>query len=479
MTFSKQRKRAWKNDGSLGQKLEKSRKLVLSQELRDSVELLSLSQEALLKRIRRESIENPLLEINENDTDTLEGSIDQNSSLDSSKGEQDFESRFGDSDSKHQFLQNTIPTPESLGESLIWQLRLLDIEPKEKETGIILISDINEMGFLVHSIDELFTPREREDAKRALERIYTLEPIGCGARNSTESLLIQSRILFPEDKAVHLLLSQFYKDFQKLNFALLERSAGLSREEVFRCFHKIRGLEPYPGRLHSSTSPRYVIPDFTVREKEGKLLLTVNDEWLPEMILSEPSFVLQKEIKLGSKDDKYIKEKMNSARMFIRNIQRRRQTLILVAQEILSLQSSFFLKGPDNLHPLVLRDVAEKTGFHESTISRSVSNKYIQTRWGCFELKYFFSGEVKTTTLPSVQGIFTKKSVSVQNVQNEIQQMIQKENPTHPLSDQDISDLLAKNGRKVARRTVAKYRNILSILSVSQRRRLAKLRCIP
>ncbi len=464
---------------TLGQKLEKSRKLVLSQNLRDSVELLSLSQEALSKRIRRESIENPLLEINENDTDPLEGLVDRRSSLDSSKGEQDSESRFGVSDSKHQFLQNTITTPESLGESLIWQLRLLDIESKEKETGIILISDINEMGFLVHSVDELFMPREREEAKQVLERIYTLEPIGCGAQNSTESLLIQAKILFPEDKIVHLLLSQFYKDFQKLDFEQLEESVGLNREEIYRCFHKIRSLEPYPGRLYSSISPRYVIPDFTVREKEGKLLLTVNDEWIPEMILSEPSFVLQKEMKLGRKDDQYIKEKMDSARMFIRNIQRRRQTLVLVTQEILSLQRSFFLKGPGNLHPLVLREVAEKTGLHESTVSRSVSNKYIQTRWGCFELKYFFSGKVKTTTLSSVQGIFAKKDVSVQNVHSEIQQMIQKENPAHPLSDQDISNLLAKNGRKIARRTVAKYRNILSIPSVSQRRRLAKLRCIP
>ncbi|HDL98368.1 MAG TPA: RNA polymerase sigma-54 factor, partial [Desulfobacteraceae bacterium] len=246
------------------------------------------------------------------------------------------------------------------------------------------------------------------------------------------------------------------------NFNLLARKTGAPARHVVTAVEVIAGLTPYPANEFTNEQTYYIVPDVYVFKVENEFVIQLNDEGLPNLQLSEEYLALLKTKKLNSESRGYIREKRRSAQWFINSIQQRQRTIYKVMKSLLKFQREFFEYGPGHLKPLILREVAEDISMHESTISRVTSNKYAHTPQGIYELKYFFS-----TALTTIDG----DVVSAENIKNRIRQLVENENPAKPLSDNTISELLVKENIKVARRTVAKYREQIGILPVKFRRK--------
>jgi RNA polymerase sigma-54 factor len=307
-----------------------------------------------------------------------------------------------------------------------------------------------------------------EIARKALSRIYELDPVGCGARDVQESLYIQARLLQPEYEIAHRLLETYFEEIEKLDYKKIEKATSYSSAEIDAAIQFIRSLEPFPGTMHAPAQPEYVLPDLVVLDLGGDLEIVINDEWIPSLRVNDEYKQILKEGQIGNEMDReYLQTRLNSAQWLIKSISQRRHTLLKVMQAILEFQSEFFKKGHGYLKPLTLKDVAEKVELHESTVSRITTNKYVQTRWGFFELKYFFSSSLK-----SVGG---GDGQSARNIQDRVKKIIDEEDPNNPLSDQEIVDLIRKEGVEIARRTVAKYRKILKILPADRRKKLKGL----
>ncbi len=467
---------------------KQSQKLVITQDLRQSIELLQLSNLELSGRIQKELLENPLLEdTSENETapELAEPGPDKSEKFQHTEKEEgdsswtdisDYRTLSAPVDSekterKHQFLENGISSSESLADHLLWQLRLSLLAPAEITAGEMIISAIDEKGFLTEDLETLLSgtgiPLER--AQIALRQIQEFDPVGCGARGVQETLLVQSRILHPENQVLALLMRDYFTDIEKLDYRKIEKQSGLSREEIEAAIQIIRTLEPYPGTLHSTRPPEYVVPDLIVLESDGELRIIINDDWLPNLRVNENYKSMAGGKTASPADRDYVQSKLNSALWLIKSVKQRRQTLYRVMQSILEFQGDFFREGHGHLQPLTLRDVAEKVELHESTVSRITTNKYVQTRWGVFELKYFFSSALKSSRGGDDR-------TSAKNIQDRIRQIVAQENAENPLSDQDIMEIIQREGVKIARRTVAKYRKILKILPADRRRKLNHLK---
>lgn len=463
---------------------KQTQRLIITQELRQSIELLPLSNQELGEKIQQELIENPLLEIKE-DTESSEGEDyagrreektqenDDTGSAEEWSYESDYTSQAVNrekSERKQQFMENTLSSPEGLSDHLLWQLRFSDLSPREMEAGEILISSIDNRGFLTQDLTELMqnSSCSPDEARRALECIHQMDPIGCGARNVTETLFVQARILRPDDIHTQEILKQHMDELQWLDYKKIEKKTGLTLDEIEEAIKFIRTLDPFPGLVYSSRVPDYIIPDIVVRERDGNLEVFVNDEWLPELTINEEYHgLLNERRRTGDEDREYLQTRLHSAQNLIRSIKQRKQTLLRVTSAILDFQRDFFKSGPGNLKPLTLREVAETVDLHESTVSRITTNKYVQTRWGVLELKFFFSGSLK--------GRDGKPEQSSHNIQERIREMIRAEDTKKPLSDQQIAEIMKQQGVDIARRTVAKYRNVLKIPPADKRQKIGKL----
>ena len=467
---------------------KQSQKLVITQDLRQSIELLQLSNLELSGRIQKELLENPLLEDNgDNDTapELAEVAPDKSENIQRTEKEE-FDSSWTDSsdyrsmsspgdsektERKHQFLENGVSSSQSLADHLQWQLRLSSLSEAEMQAGEFIISAIDEKGFLSENLEDLVRDSELsiEQAEKALHQIHEFDPVGCGARGVQETLLIQAFILHPEDEILHNLIRDHFADIEKLEYRKIEKQTGLAREEIEGAIQTIRTLEPYPGTLHSTRQPDYVVPDLIVLESDGEMRVIINDDWLPNLRVNEDYRRMAGGKTASATDRDYVQTKLNSALWLIKSVKQRRQTLYRVMEAILAFQEAFFREGHGHLKPLTLRDVAEKVELHESTVSRITTNKYVQTRWGVFELKYFFSSALKSTGAG-------EENTSARNIQDRIRQIVADEDPDSPHSDQDIMEIIQGEGVKIARRTVAKYRKILKILPADRRRKLNQLK---
>lgn len=473
---------------------KQTQRLVITQDLRQSIELLPLSNLELSEKIEQELLENPMLESasdsgdpagddpiagedapqNENTTsaqDTRAERGETEADLEwwrESSGSADSAER---SDRKQQFLENTLTSAESLGDHLIQQLRLTDVTEEELAVGEIIISAIDNHGFLIEKLEDLFdTPEAVEQARDVLDQIQNLDPIGCGARDIPETLLLQASILRPGDSVTQLILRDHFVDLEKLNYKRIEKESGFSREEIEDALKFIRTLEPYPGTLYSARRPDYVVPDIIVMEVGGKLEVLINDEWMPRLSINQDySELIKGESNVPDADREFLQQRLNSAVWLLKSIRQRRQTLYRVTRCIADLQEDFFRLGPGHLKPLTLREVAELVELHESTVSRITTNKYAQTRWGVHELKYFFSSSVGST-----EG--SEDRHSARTIQERIRNLVDGEDPDAPLSDQAIVSALESEGVQIARRTVAKYRGVLNILPADRRKKLKKLK---
>ena len=356
---------------------------------------------------------------------------------------------------------------ESLRDHLLWQLELEDFDDREKLVGEALIDAINDDGYLAADFDDIRqatrggNPPDDDEIERVLGKVQRLDPVGIGARDLAECITLQLGQLDPSTPglALAMRLANDHLDLiANQEYGELRRSQRASEEEIDTALALVRSCNPKPGLAVSPAAPEYVVPDVFVRKVDGRWQVEISSSGIPRLAVNQKYAEL---LRGGNGEHSVLRSQLQEARWLVRSLEIRNETLMKVATCIVSRQRDFLEKGEEAMKPLVLRDVAESIGMHESTISRVTTNKYMHTPRGVFEFKYFFSSHLST-----VDG----EDQSSTAVRAKIRKLIAAENPAKPLSDSKIAKLLADEGINVARRTVAKYRESMKISSSSERR---------
>ena len=445
--------------------LIQEQKMKLSPQMFQSIQLMALPVQDLKFRIQEEVDRNPALEIKDQ---KKEISLDEVSSVrreeydyfENSSDPGFFSSASSDSDSKRMFIEGVLSREESLQEHLLSQLSIQPVREEIFRAGELLIQNLDENGFFIEKPESLDKRISAEILKEAIDLINRFDPTGTCTSGYKESLIVQARLSEEAPDYTVEILENFLELLEKGRFKEIAKSLKIRENNVIEALDFIKTLNPFPGRQFASEETRYVIPDLLIKVSEGELVIKLNEEEIPVLGIS-PSFEdLSSEDLSGDKSaKKFVNSSIKDARWFIQTIGLRNQTLLKTATAIAFFQKNFFLKGPRFLHPLTLKDIAEEVGVHETTISRISNSKYIQTDWGIFPLKYFFSTALARTDS-------AESSVSRESVKFMLKEIIETEGRNRHLSDQKLADYLKeKNGIKIARRTVAKYRKELDIAS--------------
>lgn len=483
------------------QQLRLSQQLVMTPQLQQAIKLLQMSRMELTELVREEMLENPVLEDSleggdtrevraeaEADRTTIDKQVAKDEQVVSEQVEEaagkteeiDWErylenhslqaplpSFRGGSDEELPGYDQTLTRGDDLVDHLAWQLRMGDFVEDEQKFGALVLGNLNEQGYLkVEGIAlEDIVPRlaveaglHPEDAEEVLRMIQNFDPIGVGSRDLRECLHVQA-VHFDFDELVLKIIDEHLHDLEKRNFQGIAKTLKVAVEEVYDVAQIIAELEPRPGRNHVAEQPVYITPDVYVHKVGDEYFVVANDDGMPKLKISG---FYRAAMADDPKAKEYIKGKLRSAQWLIRSIDQRRKTIVKVTECIVEKQREFFDKGIDHLKPMILRDVAETVGMHESTISRVTSNKYVHTPRGLLELKYFFNSAIRRDN----QG-----DIASESVKQAIKKIISDEPPKSPFSDQAIVEILAKRDIKIARRTVAKYREMLGILSSSKRKK--------
>ncbi|MDR1239424.1 MAG: RNA polymerase factor sigma-54 [Treponema sp.] len=440
-------------------------RLRMSPQIYQSIKLLELPVVDLREKIEEEIERNPALEVLE-DHSTV--SLDE--AVKPAKEEDDyfepvsdpgFVRRGGDeaSDEQRRFIEGALSRPETLQEHLLWQLHLEPVDDALRLISETLIQNLDEDGFHKEPVDLLF--RELPGGSPAPLRIaegmrlvQSLDPAGTCTANYRESLNVQIGLLPDAPEGIEGALDHL-ELLERGRFAEAARRMGRTEGEARLFFDRIRELSPFPGRSFAPAEVRFVVPDIQVVKKEGDFVIRLNDEEIPVLGLN-PFFmkIAEGPKRGGGVARDFVRENIREARWFIQSVNQRNHTLLRVARAIVEFQRSFFMKGPRALTPLTLRDIAKELGVHETTVSRIANGKYMQTEWGIFEIRYFFSNSISGTG--SAGSRFSKAGVK-----ELIRELIAAEG--RHCSDQQIAGLLAARGVSLARRTVAKYRRELDL----------------
>jgi RNA polymerase sigma-54 factor len=492
--------------------LRQVQKLKMTPQLYQAVRLMALPLQDLKTTIEEELEKNPALQVEE-DRSTV--SLDSMPARESSDGEGDWFDHSSDtgysradgeaaSDARRQFIEGALSQPESLQDHLLAQLALQPIPEEWVRIGELLIRNLDENGFHQEPIDVLLSEEDPKVAVRVISLIQEFDPAGTCVKDVKESLLVQIRLRTDAHPRAAELVEGWLEPLEKQRFRDIEKGMRISEAVLKEIVAFIRTLDPLPGRNFSREVARYVVPDVQVVMKDGEFVILLNDEMIPVLGIN-PLFAEMSQRKgaaaagqaagqaagktAGQKDPKarqFVTQSLQDARWFIRTIGQRNETLLKVCRAIVEYQREFFLKGPKFMRPLTLKDVAGEIGVHEATVSRITSAKYIQTEWGIFPLKHFFSNSVPTTG--TAESRFSKEGVK-EIIREIIEQEQAREAHKQPgarggaargessgsgergLSDQKIVEILASKGVSLARRTVAKYRGELAIESSYQRRR--------
>ncbi|WGL17978.1 RNA polymerase factor sigma-54 [Microbulbifer bruguierae] len=364
-------------------------------------------------------------------------------------------------------LEQRNAASESLQDSLLWQLNLTPLTAEDKHIGEALVDAIAPNGFLVAELEEIAVAIgvDVDEVQAVLKTIQQFEPVGCGARDLRESLMLQLRQL-PEQTPwlpqALIVVGQHLDLLGKRDFRQLSRRTRLSEAQLGEVMRLIQTLTPYPGEAFGGEEPQYVVPDVIVSRKQQRWVVELNPETTPKLRINDAYASLIKRAD-NSTENNYLRDNLQEARWFLKSLQSRHETLLKVATCIVEKQQGFFEQGPEAMKPMVLANIAETIGMHESTISRVTTQKYMLTPRGVFELKYFFSSHVSTDS---------GEDASSTAIRALIRKLIDGEQPRKPLSDNKITQELDAQGIKVARRTVAKYRESMGIPSSSERKRL-------
>lgn len=475
------------------QELKQSQKLVMTQQLRQAIKLLQLNRLELTNALQEEMVQNPMLEeavsVQENVNNpealsaeeiqkTVELAPDSKVSGDDPKtvAEVNWEEYSNNFDSDFSFSKEA-PSPDipsqfdfisaapGLLSFLEWQLSHIQLDTTDQTLAEFILGNLNGHGFFEASLEDIsvHTGCSREEAQGMLRLVQSLDPPGVAARNLRESLLLQLERKGLEEDLAYLLVDEHLDALQTHNFTKIAAKINYTAREVRNAFGVISSLVPYPGNEYSNEQINYVVPDVYLYNLDSEFIIQLNNEGLPQLEISTAyQNIIKDKDKKGSDSKAYLTEQRRHAQNFINSVHYRQNSIYKVMKSLLKFQQDFFEKGPGYLKPLVLNDVAQDIGLHESTVSRITSNKYVHTPQGLYELKYFFSSAVSTTD---------GKLVASEAIKNRMRQLIQQEDSNKPLSDNSLSELLKKEGVKIARRTVAKYRDQMKILPVKHRRK--------
>jgi RNA polymerase sigma-54 factor len=435
----------------------------MNPQLYQSIKLMELPVVDLRERIEQELEQNPALEIIEDrniitldETDTNSKEEDEYFESTSDPGRLSSEQA---AEEHRKFIEGALTRPETLQEHLLWQLQLEPVDDELRGIAETLIQNLDDDGFHKEKPETLFktVPLRLEEA---LTLVRGFEPAGTCTADYRESLKVQAALFTDAPEGMEKALDNL-ELLEKEKFSDMAKKTGIDEEQARLIFECIKKLYPFPGRAFAPSEVRYVIPDIKVIRDNNELTINLNDEAFPvlgvntffEELSESPSAGNLTANSLAEARD-FARENVRDARLFIHNLNRRNKTLIRVAAAILRFQHSFFIKGPKYLAPLTLGDIAKELDVHETTVSRTANGKYMQTEWGIFEIRYFFTNSISGTG--SNRSKFSKKSVK-----EIVREIIETENRL--LSDQDISDLLKQKGIELARRTVAKYRKELDM----------------
>lgn len=483
--------------------LKFSQQLTMTPQLQQAIRLLQLSTLDLQQEIQEALDANPLLEVEEHaepseqttetvqaEKESVEVELSREDSLDSSDalGNNDLPDELPiDSTWDEYYSASSAPaatsysgpddenvyqgeTVEDIQGHLLWQMRLTPFSETDQAIALAIIDSIDDSGYLTVSTEDILASLQDEEIELdevecVLKRIQHFDPIGSGARTPQECLMVQLN-QFPEDtpwlKEARLLLSDFSDLLTSKDYRTLMRKSKLREEQLKEVLKLLQTLYSHPGSTINQKEPDYVIPDVSVSKKAGRWVVELNPDSVPKLNINQHYASMTRGSK-NSADGQFIRSHMQEAKWFIKSIESRNETLLKVANCIVQQQQGFFEHGPEMMKPMVLNDVAEMVDMHESTISRVTTQKYMHTPRGIYELKYFFSSHVATEN---------GGECSSTAIRALIKKLIAAENTAKPLSDSKIAQLLAEQGIMVARRTIAKYRESLSIPPSNQRKSL-------
>jgi RNA polymerase sigma-54 factor len=495
----------------LKQHLRMTQQLVMTPQLQQAIKLLQLSRMELVDLVRTEMTENPMLEgADDNDEEPIADGAspaeaaeieakpehkeaEKNEEVKGEEGANEIDwdqyldqyqlqghtapSNRGLSDEELPGYEATLTRKTDLTDHLVWQLRLSHFTPEEERVAMLIIGNLDDDGYLkmptVEGEAEESATRDPlvriafesgmgvEFAEAVLKKVQTLDPIGVAARDLRECLLIQVRHINADTPEIVAIIERHLKHLESKNYAAIAKDLKLSIEEIVKAVRVISRLEPKPGRAHTAEEAQYITPDVYVHKMGDRYVTVLNDDGLSKLRISG---MYRQALKNGQagKAKEYIQEKLRSAVWLIRSIHQRQRTIYKVTESIVKFQRDFLEKGIAFLKPLILRDVAEDIGMHESTVSRVTTNKYVHTPQGIYELKFFFNSAINKTG---------GDEIASEAVKNHIKQIVAAEDPKHPHSDQKIVEVLKGQNIEIARRTVAKYREVLGILPSSKRKK--------
>jgi len=456
--------------------LKQTQKLVMTPQMQQSIYMLQMPLLELKETIEQELVENPMLElVKETETVNVEDSIDtdikeeleQFAKLD--RDWQEYYSQAHEKEDtrgkqeKRDYAETLITNSSGLREHLFKQLHLVKLSDDDYKIGEIIINEINDDGYLQSSVNELasITNVPPKSIEKILGIIQQFDPAGVGARTIDECLLIQIKSMDKENTYNQKIVKYHLGDIGKKSYKSIAKDLNISERKVIKEARLICSLEPKPGRKYNPVQIKYITPDVTLKKvtEEDEYTIIINNEELP-MIRINPLYRKLAQSCGEEKAKRFLLEKFKSAIWLLKSIKQRHATISKVTKYIIKYQKEFLEKGLSHLKPLILREIADALKMHQSTISRAISNKYIQTPHGLLPFKYFFSGAVS----------MSNDSASSTYIKSKIRHLIENENRKKPISDQKTADKLNTSGIDIARRTVAKYRESLNILPSSLRK---------
>ena len=475
--------------------LRQSQRVVMTPLLQQAIQLLQLSTLELQEVVQKELLENPLLEetpeaenaeeksaATDTPTPTVEASVPEPPPREERQTDDlpfDLTAVMFDNDQSEERslvaqedrdelpFENIVRSQSSLTDYLDEQLRFAAEDPVIRRIGNEIIGNLDDDGYLRAEIHEI---AERcgvssDEVEKVLALVQSFDPPGVAARNIQECMLIQLRSDPNPDPVSVEIVEQHFEDLTKRRYPDIARALKLSLDRIMESVEEIMALEPKPGRRFGGNDSRYIVPDVVVHKMSGEYVVVLNEDGIPRLRVNN----LYRSLLRNSGDEArtYVEQKLRSALWLIKSVDQRQRTLRKVAQSIVKFQREFLDKGLPYLRPLSLRDVGEDIGMHESTISRVTTNKYVETPQGLFELKFFFHSGIQSGDGEMVSSVSVKKM---------IQDLLANEDPSKPLSDQEVAQILKGRGLTIARRTVAKYREELGILPSHQRRLMPRRR---
>ncbi len=471
-------------DMKLSMKL--SQRLVMTPMLQQAIKLLPMTRMELVTAIRAELEENPFLEElpveeEEKEAETPEepAGFEQEVAVapaeeNKAKEEMDWDSYFqeeayergtGYDYKERPSLENTLRNNESLHDHLLWQLNAGVTDPRLNEIGQIIVSDIDDDGY--YKTDPAETAEQAgatvEEVKSVLEIIKGFDPTGVGAFDVKECLRLQAAALEPDDPVIRDVIDGHLDDLRENNYPKIAKELGVDVERLQEAVAFIKGLDPAPGKAFNTESAHYVLPDIYLVKMDDDYQVLLNDDGVPKLKIN-PYYrnILKGKEGVQESTKEFVENKFRAAEWLVKSIEQRRQTMLKVGRSLVKFQRGFLDHGMTHLKPLVLKDVAEDIGMHESTISRVTRNKYIHTPQGIYELKFFFHGGVNS---------YLGSMISSVRVKDMIKKIVTEENPKKPVTDDHIVRMLETQDVRIARRTVTKYRKELKVPPASKRRR--------